>query len=69
MTEREISPLSEQEVFDNTQALQLLKEFVFENYEMIRKIRENKAVHDNFERHLQKIYDAMLDLKFRLQDL
>lgn len=52
---------------ENSLAKKRLKEFVNENYELVRELRENPEIHEKFERQLQKIYDAMLDLLFKLQ--
>lgn len=51
------------------QPLKQLSEFVNENYELIRSLRENEIIHKNFEKHLARIYDAMLDIRFKLLEL
>lgn len=51
---------------EDKMALKRLKEFVTENYELVRELRENAIIHEKYERQLQKVYDAMLDLLFKL---
>lgn len=51
---------------DNGLALKRLREFVNENYELVRELRENAEIHEKFERQLGRIYDAMLDILFKL---
>lgn len=69
MSEKKIEAFDEDELSDNKAAIARLRDFCEYNYELIRSLRENEAIHENFERHLARIYDAMLDIRFKLRDV
>lgn len=64
-----IKPMEEDQLESNKQAVLTLKEFVDSNYVLIRQLRENDAIHENFEKQLARIYDSILDIRFKLKDM
>ena len=64
-----IEPMEQDQLESNKQAVLTLKEFVDSNYVLIRQLRENDAIHENFEKQLARIYDSILDIRFKLKDM